>query len=140
MIKSEVTNLRRFPVRRVDLQVGVAYREDLREVREVLLEVADRNPLCLSEPAPSVLFDGFADSSMNYQFRVWAKTENFLDLRNSIPVEIKEAFDEHGIEIPFPHRTLYTGSETAPFPVQHSGESTTPPEEDRGSTADVEQQ
>ncbi len=118
MIKSEVTNLHRFPLRRVDLMIGVAYKEDLRQVREVLLEVADQNPLCLEEPAPSVLFQGFADSSMNYQFRVWAKTENFLDLRNSISIEVKEAFDEHGIEIPFPHRTLYTGSETEPFPVR----------------------
>ncbi len=118
MIKSEVTNLRRFPIRRVDLQVGVAYKEDLRKVREVLLEVADRNPLCLEEPAPLIIFQGYGDSSINHQFSVWAKTENFLELRNSIPVEIKEAFDEHGIEIPFPHRTLYTGSETEPFPVQ----------------------
>jgi small-conductance mechanosensitive channel len=57
---------------------------------------------------------------------VWAKTEHFLDLRNSIPVEIKEAFDEHDIEIPFPHRTLYTGSETTPFPVQQAGETDDP--------------
>ncbi len=126
MIKSEVTNLRRFPIRRIDLQVGVAYREDLREVREVLMEVADRNPLCLEEPTPLIIFQGYGDSSINHQFSVWAKTEHFLDLRNSIPVEIKEAFDEHDIEIPFPHRTLYTGSETTPFPVQQAGETDDP--------------
>lgn len=118
MIKSEVTNLRRFPIRRVDLQVGVAYKEDLREVRRVLMEVADRNPLCLEEPQPLIIFQGYGDSSINHQFSVWASTDNFLELRNSIPLEIKEAFDAHDIEIPFPHRTLYTGSETDPFPVE----------------------
>jgi len=121
MIKSEVTNLRRFPIRRVDLQVGVAYKEDLRTVRDVLMEVADRNPVCLEEPAPIIIFQGYGDSSINHQFSVWAATENFLELRNSIPLDIKEAFDEHGIEIPFPHRTLYTGAETEPFPVEVIG-------------------
>ena len=122
MIKSEVTNLRRFPIRRVDLQVGVAYKEDLREVHEVLRAVADQNPLCLEEPAPLIIFQGYGDSAINHQFSVWASTDNYLDLRNSIPVEIKEAFDEHDIEIPVPHRTLYTGSATEPFPVRlHEG-------------------
>ena len=122
MIKSEVTNLRRFPIRRVDLQVGVAYKENLREVHEVLRAVADQNPLCLEEPAPLIIFQGYGDSAINHQFSVWASTDNYLDLRNSIPVEIKEAFDEHDIEIPFPHRTLYTGSATEPFPVRlHEG-------------------
>jgi len=123
MIKSEVTNLRRFPIRRVDLQVGVAYKEDLRKVRDVLMEVADRNPLCLEEPTPLIIFQGYGESSINHQFSVWAQTDNFLELRNSIPMEIKEAFDEHNIEIPFPHRTLYTGAETDPFPVRVVGEA-----------------
>jgi small-conductance mechanosensitive channel len=121
MIKSEVTNLRRFPIRRVDLMVGVAYKEDLRKVRDVLMEVADRNPVCLEEPTPIIIFQGYGDSSINHQFSVWAATDNFLELRNSIPLDIKEAFDEHGIEIPFPHRTLYTGAETEPFPVEVIG-------------------
>jgi small-conductance mechanosensitive channel len=121
LIKSEVTNITHFPIRRIDFQVGVAYKEDLRKVRELLLEVADRNPLSLEEPSPVVLFQGFGDSSLNHEFRVWTMTENFLDIRNNIPIEIKEMFDEHGIEIPFPHRTLYVGSETDPFPVQHVG-------------------
>ena len=118
MIKSEITNLNRYPIRRVDLQVGVAYKEDIPRVREVLMEVADENPLCLEEPQPLILFRGFGESSIDHQFSVWAKTENFLELRNTIPAEIKAAFDEHDIEIPFPHRSLYTGSVTDPLPIQ----------------------
>ncbi|MFB6263505.1 MAG: mechanosensitive ion channel family protein [Bradymonadaceae bacterium] len=118
LIKSEVTNIRHFPIRRIDMQVGVAYGEDMTEIRDILLDVADRNPLCLEEPAPRVLFQGFGDSALNHELRLWVKTENFVDLRNEISVEIKEAFDEEGIEIPFPHRTLYAGTETEPFPVR----------------------
>jgi small-conductance mechanosensitive channel len=117
LIKSEVTTLTRFPIRRLDLPVGVAYKEDLGQVREVLMAVAERNPQCLDDPPPLFIFQGFGDSSLDIQFSVWAKRENFLALRNSIAIEIKTAFDRAGIEIPFPHRSLYTGEATRPFPV-----------------------
>ncbi len=39
-------------------------------------------------------------------------------MRTSLHLEIKKLFDEHGIEIPFPHRSLYAGSVTKPFPVK----------------------
>ena len=44
--------------------------------------------------------------------------KNVMDMRNSLHEEIKNVFDETGIEIPFPHRTLYTGSNNEPFPVR----------------------
>lgn len=128
VINSEVVNLTHFPIRRVDLQIGVAYKEDLDHVRRVLLDVADRNPLCLEEPEPLYLFLGFGDSSLNLQFSVWTKSENFLTFKNSIQEEIKRAFDQQGIEIPFPHISLYTGSVTEPFPVRITGEPAAAPE------------
>ena len=128
MIKAEITNLNRFPIRRYDLQVGVAYKEDMRAVRDVLTDVADQNPLCLEEPAPMILFQGYGESSLNFQFSVWAKTEHYLELRNAIPTEVKEAFDAEGIEIPFPHRTLYPGSAADPFPVRVVEDDGAPPE------------
>jgi len=118
LIKSEVTTLTRFPIRRLDILLGVAYKEDLKKVRSVLDEVSNKNPLCLEEPKPLYIFQKFGESSLDIQYSVWAKREKFLELKNSIHEEIKNAFDEHAIEIPFPHRTLYTGSETEPFPIQ----------------------
>lgn len=118
LIKTQMTNLTRFPIRRFDLQVGVAYKENIKQVRELLMALADANPLCLDEPAPLFLFNGFGDSSLNIQFSVWTKRENFRDLRNSLQEEVKNAFDAAGIEIPFPHRSLYAGSDSAPFPVR----------------------
>ena len=117
IIKSQVTNLTRFPIRRLDVMVGVAYREDVGRVRAVLLEVADQNPLALMDPEPKVIFEGFADSSINFKFAVWAAREDFLQLKNTLQEGIKARFDEEGIEIPFPHRSLYVGSQTEPFPI-----------------------
>lgn len=118
LIKSEVTTVTRFPIRRLDIMVGVAYKEDLKKVRATLDELANKNPLCLEEPKPIYIFQGFGESSLDIQYSVWAKREKFLELKNSIHEEIKNAFDEQGIEIPFPHRTIYTGNETKPFPVE----------------------
>ncbi|MDX1513053.1 MAG: mechanosensitive ion channel family protein [Gammaproteobacteria bacterium] len=118
VIKSEVTTLTKYPIRRYDIQIGIAYKEDITRAREVLMQVADRNPLCLEEPKPLFIFLGFGDSALNLQFSVWTARENFLILRNGIQEEIKQAFDAAGIEIPFPHRTLYAGSVTDPFPVR----------------------
>lgn len=118
VIKSEVTNITHFPIRRYDLQVGVAYRSDLRQVREILLEAAAQNVACLDEPAPLVIFQGYGESSMNLQLSVWAAREDVLDVRNNMGEAVKEALDAAGIEIPFPHRTLYAGVDSAPLPVR----------------------
>lgn len=117
MIKSQVTTLTKFAIRRADLKVGIAYKEDIEKVKTILNEVADNNPLCLSEPAPLFLLLGFGSSSVDIQFSVWAKRENFLVLKNEMYQQIKQAFDANGIEIPFPHMSLYSGETTKPIPV-----------------------
>ncbi len=117
IISNELTNITRFPIRRLDFNVGVAYKENLTHVKEVLLKIATNNPLCLEEPAPLIIFKDFGDSSINILFAVWFEKTNFLEVKNSIFLAIKEEFDKEGIEIPFPHRTIYTGDVTKPFPV-----------------------
>ena len=126
MIKTEVTTITRFPIRRFDIQLGVAYREDVRRVRDILGDLARKNPYVLDEPEPLVLFTGFGDSALEFLFGVWFAKDDFLALRSSLMPELKERLDAEGIEIPFPHRTLYAGSATDPFPVrvvQDAGEA-----------------
>jgi small-conductance mechanosensitive channel len=118
LVKSQFTNITRFPIRRVDIMVGVAYREDIGRVRQILMSVASDNPHVLMEPEPAVMFEGYADSSINFKFAVWARRETFLAVKNSITEDVKIRFDAEGIEIPFPHVSIYAGSETAPFPVR----------------------
>ena len=124
IIKSEVMTLTRFPIRRIDMLIGVAYHEDLEKVRETLFAVAESNPLVLEEPQPTYIFRGFGESSLDIQFSVWADRSNFLEVRNKMLAEIKRAFDIAGVEIPFPHRTLYSGSTSTPFQVQIVPEGT----------------
>jgi small-conductance mechanosensitive channel len=104
MLKSNLTNLTHFPIRRFDLKVGVAFKEDLSKVQRVLLDTARGIPICLQEPEPLIIILGFGESSVDLQFSVWAKRENFLDLRNTMHRVVKEAFDREGVEIPYPHR------------------------------------
>jgi small-conductance mechanosensitive channel len=114
LVKAQITNLTRHPIRRYDMQVSVAYESKLDRVREVLLDVAEQNPLALREPRPIIIFQSFGESSVNLQFSVWAARDNYLDLRNRISQEVKEAFDREGIEIPFPHRVMVTRPVTSP--------------------------
>ncbi|MFH1531937.1 MAG: mechanosensitive ion channel family protein [Pseudomonadota bacterium] len=118
LIKADVVNYTHFPIRRLDLPIGVAYKEDVVRVEAILREVADRNPLSLDEPEPLFVFKGFGDSALELQFCVWFKKEDRLAIQTSMLRDIKAAFDAAGVEIPFPHRTIYTGAVTEPFPVR----------------------
>lgn len=118
LIKTEVINITRFPIRRLDLTVGVAYKEDIKHVLDILKDISDKNPMVLDEPKPFIMFKEFGESSLNIKFGVWVTKEQYWDLKKKILIEIKERFDKEGIEIPFPHRTLYTGSVTDPLPIR----------------------
>jgi len=117
MIKSAVTTLTKYPIRRADLKIGIAYKEDIEKVRAILMAIAAKNLICLEEPAPIFILTGFGSSSVDIQFSVWSRRENFLTMKNEMYMEIKKTFDQQGIEIPFPHMSLYAGSATTPFPI-----------------------
>ncbi len=119
VISTELTNVTRFPIRRLDIDVSVAYKEDLGKVKEVLQKVAKENPLCLDEPEPLITFKTFGDSGINVLLGVWFEKTNFLAVKNSVFQEIKLAFEEAGIEIPFPHVSLYAGEATKAFPISN---------------------
>jgi small-conductance mechanosensitive channel len=111
IVKSDVVNLSKFPIRRADLKISIAYDAPIALAREVLLKVATDNPICLEEPRPVITLEGFGESSVDIQFSVWAARENFGDLRTTIQEQVKLAFDTAGIEFPYPHRTIYLKAE-----------------------------
>ena len=120
IISTELINVTRFPIRRLDFNVSVAYKEDLAKVKTLLEEVAKANPLSLDEPEPLIVFKDFGASGIEILLGIWFEKPNYLKVKNSIFQEIKARFDAEGIEIPFPHVTLYTGEATKPFPVMNT--------------------
>lgn len=120
VISTEVINVTRFPIRRLDFQVSVAYKEDLERVKTLLEKIARQNPLSLDEPEPLIVFTGFGSSSIDILLGIWFEKTNYLKVKNSVFMDIKKTFDEEGIEIPFPHVSIYAGEATKPFPVATS--------------------
>ncbi|HSR70244.1 MAG TPA: mechanosensitive ion channel family protein [Acidobacteriota bacterium] len=118
MIKTEMQNFTAFPLRRIDLNVSVAYKEDLKRVRQILLDIATEHPLVLQEPKSLVILAGFGASSIDILFAIWGVKTDFLTIKNEVTETIKRRFDEEGIEIPFPHLSLYKGEASEPFTVR----------------------
>ncbi len=89
--------------------------------------VADQNRYCLDEPEPVIIFKGFGDAALEILFAPWFAKTDYIALCNSLLIEVKRRFDEEGIEIPFPHCTLYTGAVTEPFPIKLVPSDVVPP-------------
>jgi small-conductance mechanosensitive channel len=121
MVKTDFVNFTRFSIRRADIMVGVAYKEDIARVRGVLFELAQRHPEVYEEPRPAVFVLGFGASGVDLQFSCWVDATDFFQTKSDLYEEVKRVFDAENIEIPFPHVSLYTGASTAPFPVQVVG-------------------
>lgn len=100
LLKSQFKNLTRFPVRRCDIKLRFNAHEDLTRIKNILLEVARRNPLSLVAPAPELQFIGFEDSVVILQFCVWGKQSSFSSLQTNIQMEIQAAFIAHNIKLP----------------------------------------
>ena len=88
--------------RRVDLQFSVSYDSDLDLVRETILRVAADDPDVRREPAPVALLQTQSDSALVFCCRVFCKTEKYWDVYFRMNENVKRAFDQNGISIPYP--------------------------------------
>lgn len=107
IIKTNVINITRFPIRRLDITVGVSYNSDLKKVTGVLKDIAAKNMYVLDNPEPLILIDKFDKSSINILLGVWFEQSKFVNLKNSIIIEIQERFEQEGIEIPYSKMEIY---------------------------------
>lgn len=93
---------------RVQVPVGVAYGSDIDLVKKILLDVSVKHQKVLKRPAPSVWFEEFGDSSLNFKLFVWTREpENRFGLRSDLNAMIDSEFRKHHVTIPFPQRDLH---------------------------------
>lgn len=102
-----VINYSRQPTRRVDLNIGIDYSDSVKQARGILLDLARADDRVLKDPEPAVWLVALGESSVNLSLRMWTKTEDYWGVYWSIIELAKERFDDEGITIPFPQRTVH---------------------------------
>jgi small-conductance mechanosensitive channel len=100
LLKTEITNFTRYPIRRVDLRVTVAFRQDLTRVRELFATIVDAEPLCFDEPRPQFTVRGFVDGGVDLQLSVWTQRDNVIEVGNLVQQAVQESFLREGVELP----------------------------------------
>ena len=93
--------------RRVDFVFGIGYGDDIRKARETILAQIVKDERIFEDPEPMVVLGELGDSSVNLTVRVWCKAVDYWNVFFSLQENVKLAFDEKGISIPFPQRDVH---------------------------------
>lgn len=101
------TNYTSLPTRRVDVLVGIGYHSDIQKAREAMLSVASHHDKILKHPAPNVRVTALSESSVDLTLYVWTENNDWFDVQCDLLEKVKYAFDEAGVDIPFPNRTVH---------------------------------
>ena len=102
-----IVNYTALKTRRVDMSVGISYRDDINKAITIAMNLLKNHKDVLKDPAPMVAVDELADSSVNLIIRPWVKTEDYWTTKWEITHKIKESFDKEGISIPFPQTDVH---------------------------------
>ncbi|WP_318309557.1 mechanosensitive ion channel family protein [Flagellimonas crocea] len=97
--------------RRDKIDVGIGYGSNIKEAKDILLQICADNPSINTEPAPEVYVGALADSSVNLTLRFWANNDVFWPAHFYVIEQTKLRFDAAGIEIPFPQRVMHKALE-----------------------------
>ena len=102
-----ITNVTGTDSRRVDLEFGIGYGDDIETAQNIMEQVVSEHPLVLKDPAPVVRVHALADSSVNFVCRPWVKTDDYWDVYWDVTRAVKERFDAGGVSIPFPQQDIH---------------------------------
>ena len=102
-----IKNVSGYDTRRVDMVMGIGYTSDIQKAYDVMSEIMKADDRILSDPAPQIAVSELADSSVNLVVRPWVKKEDYWNVKFDLTRKFKEAFDENGIDIPFPQQVVH---------------------------------
>lgn len=109
-----ITNYSANETRRVDVNVGIGYEDDIGTAMRVIEEITTGDPRVLSEPATAILVSELADSSVNLTVRAWCQRADYGALRSDLLRRLKEKLEAGGCSIPFPQQDVHIVSTAAP--------------------------
>ncbi|MEC9491026.1 MAG: mechanosensitive ion channel domain-containing protein [Halanaerobiales bacterium] len=104
---SSITNFSAMNERRVDLTFGIGYDDDFHEAISLLKDLADKHDLILDDPDPIIRVTEHAGSSINIACKVWVKGPDYWTVFYDMHEDVKDAFDEAGIGIPYPQMDIH---------------------------------
>ena len=102
-----ITNYSRKPTRRVDINVGIDYTDDIKKARSILLGLAAADQRVLKDPEAVVYLTSLGDNSVNLSLRMWTNSADYWGVFFELQEQMKEAFDREGLSFPFPQRTVH---------------------------------
>lgn len=117
---SAITNYSRHDKRRMDLPIGIDYKNDPAIAIRALTELLNADPRILTTPAPLVVVSDHADSAVMLKIRFWTMTTDFWAVRWDISQKIKPTLDAIGFSIPFPVQELRRENKTPQPALQSS--------------------
>lgn len=103
-----IVNYNTLGLRRVDLQVGIDYGEDVSKAIDVIRETIARVPGVLADPAPGVAVASLNDSAVQINVRPWVKSEDYWTVASATLAAVKEDLARAGVKIPFPQIEVHT--------------------------------
>ena len=104
---AEIQNLNRFETRRVDMEFGIGYGDNMDKAMSIIKDILNEDDRILKEPEPLIAISNLGDSSVDIRVRPWTHRSNVWPLRYDITKKVKEKFDANGISIPFPQRDVH---------------------------------
>ena len=102
-----ITNISREPERRVDMVISTSYDTPVEKAKAVLQRIAEGNDKVLHEKGYTIRLNAHSASSLDYNFRVWTKSENYWEVYYTMMETVVIEFAKEGIEIPYQKIDIY---------------------------------